>query len=65
VRDVPDRIETALRQTPDFEAIRDNVVVSVTGEDLRMDLLETEQGMLFVSGDPTERASVSVCSKRS
>jgi len=53
VRYVEDSIETALRQTPDFEAIRDNVVVSVTGEDLRMDLLETEHGMFFVFGDPT------------
>jgi chemotaxis protein MotB len=53
VRDVQDRIEQALRQMPDFEAIRNNVVVSVTGEGLRIDLLETEQGMFFVSGDPT------------
>jgi chemotaxis protein MotB len=53
VRDVQDRIEQALRQMPDFEAMRNNVVVSVTGEGLRIDLLETEQGMFFVSGDPT------------
>ncbi len=53
VSDVRDRIEQALRQMPDFEAIRNNVVVSVTGEGLRIDLLENEQGMFFVSGDPT------------
>jgi chemotaxis protein MotB len=53
VRDVRERIEQALRQMPDFEAVRNNVVVSVTGEGLRIDLLETEQGMFFISGDPT------------
>lgn len=57
VHDVQERIEQALRQMPDFEAIRNNVVVSVTGEGLRIDLLETEQGMFFVSGNPTPTAA--------
>jgi chemotaxis protein MotB len=52
-RDIQDRIEQALRQMPDFENIRSHVVVSVTGEGLRIDLLETEQGMFFISGNPT------------
>ena len=57
VRDVQDRIEQALREMPDFQTIRKNVVVSVTGEGLRIDLLETEQGMFFVSGNPTPTAA--------
>jgi chemotaxis protein MotB len=32
--------------------MRDNVKFSVTGEGLRIDLLENEQGLFFVSGSP-------------
>jgi chemotaxis protein MotB len=51
------QIEQALRQMPEFAAIRKNVVLSVTGEGLRIDLLETEQGLFFVSGNPTPTAA--------
>jgi len=46
------QIEKALRQMPEFPAIEGHVHFSVTGEGLRIDLLETEQGMFFVSGSP-------------
>ena len=46
------RIEEALRELPDFQRLRDNVRLSVTGEGLRIELLETEQGMFFVTGSP-------------
>jgi chemotaxis protein MotB len=48
-------IEEALRRMPDFPPVRDHVQLSVTGEGLRIDLLETEQGLFFVSGsaEPT------------
>jgi chemotaxis protein MotB len=41
---------------PQFGTLRDQVKFSVTGEGLRIDLLETEQGMFFVTGSsaPTE-----------
>jgi len=52
VQDVESRIEQALRQMPEFRQIRKNVVLSVTGEGLRIDLLENEQGMFFVTGSP-------------
>ncbi len=50
------QIEAAMRQAPNFGAIRDHVALSVTGEGLRVDLVETERGIFFVSGrpDPTE-----------
>ena len=44
------QIEQALREMPEFSKLRDNVKFSVTGEGLRIDLLENEQGMFFVSG---------------
>jgi chemotaxis protein MotB len=46
------RIEAALRQVPEFQKLRNNIHFSVTGEGLRIDLLENEQGMFFVSGSP-------------
>jgi chemotaxis protein MotB len=46
------RIEDALRRMPDFGNVSKNIVVSVTGEGLRIDLLESEQGLFFVTGSP-------------
>lgn len=50
VLDLRRQLEQALHAAPEFECIRDNVKFSMTGEGLRIDLLETEQGMFFVSG---------------
>ena len=36
---------------PEFYDLREHVKFSVTGEGLRIDLLETEQGMFFVTGN--------------
>ena len=52
IQDIQHQIEQALRKMPDFKAFQKNVVFSVTGEGLRIDLLETEQGMFFVTGSP-------------
>ena len=57
MQDIQHQIEQALRKMPDFEAFQKNVVFSVTGEGLRIDLLETEQGMFFVTGNPTPTAA--------
>ena len=46
------QIEQALTAMPEFTQLRDHVKFSVTAEGLRVDLLETEQGMFFVSGSP-------------
>jgi chemotaxis protein MotB len=43
-------VEAALHRMPEFSTIRDNVKFSMTGEGLRIDLLETEQGLFFVTG---------------
>ena len=50
--DLQRQIEQALRTMPDFGKIGGNVQFSVTGEGLRIEMLETEQGMFFVSGSP-------------
>jgi len=51
--DIRRQIEQALRQMPEFQKIQSHVKMSVTGEGLRIDLMESEQGMFFVSGSPT------------
>ena len=54
---VRQEIEHALREMPEFPAIRDNVKFSMTGEGLRIDLLETEQGLFFLSGSAEPSAA--------
>lgn len=53
VLDIQKRIENALRQMPEFHQIQKNILFTVTGEGLRIDLLETEGGMFFNTGNPT------------
>ena len=47
---IQQKIEAALRRLPEIPDIRDHVRLSVTAEGLRIDLLENEQGMFFVTG---------------
>jgi len=48
--DLRKQIQQALERMPDFGKLRNQVQFSVTGEGLRIDLLETEQGLFFVTG---------------
>jgi chemotaxis protein MotB len=57
VGEVRRQLEQALSEMPGFRKLRDNVKFSVTGEGLRIDLLETEQGMFFVSGSAAPTGS--------
>ncbi|MBV9505282.1 MAG: OmpA family protein [Acidobacteriia bacterium] len=50
VHDALKRVEEALRRVPEFRTIQQNVLFTVTGEGLRIDLLETEKGMFFMTG---------------
>ena len=43
-------LEQALKEMPKFQEIKDQVKFTVTGEGLRIELLETEDGMFFTSG---------------
>jgi chemotaxis protein MotB len=47
-----EKLEQAMKQSPDFEKLKDYVQFSVTGEGLRVEMLETERGMFFESGSP-------------
>ncbi len=61
-----EKIQSAMKQMPDFKQLQDHVTMTVTGEGLRIELLEKEKGMFFESGSsaPSEFGS-SVLSKLS
>lgn len=52
VSNLQNAIERALRSMPDFDKLADHVKLSVTGEGLRIDLMENEQGLFFATGSP-------------
>ena len=45
-------LEQALKRSPEFERLKDYVQMSVTGDGLRVELLESEKGAFFQSGSP-------------
>ena len=47
-----EKIESAIKAMPKFEQFKDNLEMTITGEGLRLELLESEHGMFFVSGSP-------------
>ena len=53
---IKNKIEQAMKQSPEFQALKDHILVTVTGEGLRIELLETEKGMFFDSGSPKPSA---------
>jgi chemotaxis protein MotB len=57
LNDVKKKLEQALRQAPDLEKVRNHVDMTVTGEGLRIELLETEVGTFFDSSSahPTQQ----------
>jgi chemotaxis protein MotB len=49
--ELKEKLEGAMRQMPEFQKLKNNVTMTVTGEGLRIELLETEKGMFFDSGN--------------
>lgn len=47
-----DKIEQAIKQAAQFQKMKDQIQMTVTGEGLRIELLETDKGMFFESGSP-------------
>jgi chemotaxis protein MotB len=44
------KIQQALQKSPEFSKLKDYIQMTVTGEGLRIELLENEKGMFFESG---------------
>lgn len=55
-----EKIEAALKILPEFQTLKDSLKITVTGEGLRIDLLENKDGMFFQSGSsvPTPAGTV-------
>lgn len=49
---IREKLEDAMKKAPEFESLKDHIQITVTGEGLRIELMETEKGMFFDSGSP-------------
>jgi len=47
-----EKLEQALKQTPIFQNLQKQVRIMITAEGLRIDLLETQHGVFFETGNP-------------
>src|SRR5215468_3903 len=56
MKKLAETIQQSLLTIPQFRNIKDHVEITITGDGLRIELLETEAGMFFESGNfhPTE-----------
>jgi chemotaxis protein MotB len=52
-----DKLEEAVRSMPKFSQLKDNLQMTVTGEGLRLELLESEKGTFFESGNARPTAA--------
>lgn len=59
IPELKNKLEQALKEMPEFKELKDQVKFTVTGEGLRIELLETENGMFFESGSsrPSKQGS--------
>jgi chemotaxis protein MotB len=46
-------IEKALRSLPDYQKVKDHIIISLTDDGVRMELTETAKGLFFENGNPT------------
>ena len=49
-----DKLEQAMKTLPKFTQMKDQVQITITSEGLRVELLETDKGMFFESGEACE-----------
>jgi chemotaxis protein MotB len=52
-----EKMEQALKEMPNFRAVKDHIEMTITADGLRIELLETEAGMFFESGRPMPTSS--------
>jgi chemotaxis protein MotB len=56
MEDLKSKLEQAVKKPPEFEKLKDYIQLSVTGEGLRVELIESEKGIFFNSGSATPSA---------
>ncbi len=52
-----EKLEAAMKQLPEFPKLKDHMTLTVTGEGLRIELLESESGVFFESGSARPSAA--------
>src|SRR5580704_15882588 len=52
-----EKLESAMKQSPELEKLKNQVNMTVTGEGLRIELLENEKGTFFESGSSSPSAT--------
>jgi chemotaxis protein MotB len=52
MKKLKEKLDQAVKDTGSLEKIRDHIVITVTGEGLRVEMIEDENGMFFESGSP-------------
>ncbi|MBC8166515.1 MAG: OmpA family protein, partial [Bryobacteraceae bacterium] len=52
-----EKIEEAFKKVPEFEKLQDKILVTVTGEGLRIDFVESKDGLFFESGSSVPTAA--------
>jgi chemotaxis protein MotB len=53
MENLANHIQSSMEEMSQFESLKEQVQMTVTASGLRIELLETEQGMFFQSGSPT------------
>ncbi|MFL6415676.1 MAG: flagellar motor protein MotB [Bryobacteraceae bacterium] len=53
IKNLKQKLEQDIQQSTEFEKLKDNVQITVTGEGLRIELVESEKGLFFESGQPS------------
>ncbi len=53
MKKLKEKLDQAVKDVSSSEKIRDHIVITVTGEGLRVEMIEDENGMFFQSGSPS------------
>jgi chemotaxis protein MotB len=53
LQELKEKLEQAMRQLPAIKNLQNQVRMTITAEGLRIDLLETQRGLFFDTGNPT------------
>jgi len=52
LKDLKEKLEEVVRQIPEFQSMKNQIRIMLTAEGLRVDLIETERGLFFETGNP-------------
>jgi chemotaxis protein MotB len=53
IEELKEQLQRSVKEAPDFEKLKDQISMSVTEDGLRVELMESEKGTFFASGNAT------------